>query len=116
MLAKYRHKVNPVSHNLFELTVTTLFYNPRKVKSIMTYSNIEVTTENNITVIKVSREAAYNALNKDTYPNLFAIVDQKLGGQISEGGNCVVLKLPSPSILIHRTFTSPSLLILLPFT
>ena len=32
----------------------------------MTYSNIEVTTENNITVIKVSREAAYNALNKDT--------------------------------------------------
>jgi enoyl-CoA hydratase len=60
------YTVNPVSHNLFELTVTTFLYNSRKVKIYMSYSNIEVTTKNHITVIKISREAAYNALNKDT--------------------------------------------------
>ncbi len=36
----------------------------------MTYSNIEVTTENNITVIKISREKALNALNEETISEL----------------------------------------------
>ena len=32
----------------------------------MTYSNLEISTENKITVIKVSREKALNALNEET--------------------------------------------------
>ena len=36
----------------------------------MTYSNIEVTTENNITVIKISREKSLNALNEETISEL----------------------------------------------